>query len=130
VPVANHGVRIHGGRILFYRLGFAGQGGFLDARGRQLPPTPRALARLARVDRSGLDERILRTRLTALCDVKVPLFGPRGAELFMAQKGVRPRDLPLFRDVLHRLHGARVARIPGAVDTGRTLPEYPASATL
>lgn len=105
---------VDGGAGLLHALGAR----FLDERGRELAPEPRALARLARVDRRGLDPRLARTQLTVLMDVRAPLLGPRGAELFMAQKGVRPRDLPLFRSVLRRLHPGPWTRRAGAGAAG------------
>lgn len=105
---------VDGGAGLLAALGVR----FLDARGRELMPTPRALTRLARVDRSGLDPRVARTELTVLTDVRSPLLGPRGAELYMAQKGVRPAELPALRALLRRLHPGASARVPGAGAAG------------
>lgn len=105
---------VDGGAGLLWALGVR----FFDARGRALAPTPRALAALARVDRSGLDPRLARVRLTALADVRVPLLGARGAQQFMAQKGVRPRELPALARMLRALHPPAVARVPGAGAAG------------
>jgi glycerate kinase len=105
---------VDGGAGLLAALGVR----FLDARGRELMPTPRALTRLARVDKSGLDPRVARTELTVLTDVRSPLLGPRGAELYMAQKGVRPAELPALRALLRRLHPGASARVPGAGAAG------------
>lgn len=105
---------VDGGAGLLAALGVR----FLDGRGRELAPTPRALARLARIDRSGLDARLARTELLVLADVRSPLLGPRGAELYMAQKGVRPAELPALRALLRRLHRRASATVPGAGAAG------------
>lgn len=105
---------VDGGAGLLWALGAR----FLDARGRALAPTPRALGALARVDRSGLDPRLARARLTALADVRVPLLGAHGARMFMAQKGARPRELPALERVLRLLYPAALARVPGAGAAG------------
>lgn len=61
---------------------------FLDASGKSLPPGGAALANLARIDLSELDERLLKTEILVACDVDNPLCGPRGASaIFGPQKG-------------------------------------------
>lgn len=105
---------VDGGAGLLHALGAR----FFDERGRLLAPTPLALTRLARVDRSGLDPRLSKVELVALCDVRVPLLGERGARMFMEQKGVRRADLERAEDVLARLHPSRVARRAGAGAAG------------
>ncbi|MBI1944593.1 MAG: glycerate kinase [Deltaproteobacteria bacterium] len=105
---------VDGGAGLLHALGVR----FLDERGRELAPTPRALTRLAKVDRSGLDPRLATTPLTALTDVRVPLLGPHGARQFMAQKGARQSELATLEGVLRRLYSADLARTPGAGAAG------------
>ncbi|MFZ1375955.1 MAG: glycerate kinase, partial [Geothrix sp.] len=64
---------------------------FLDAEGRDLPEGGAALARLARVDLSGLDPRLAKSALLVACDVDNPLCGPRGASaVYGPQKGATP----------------------------------------
>nr|MCH1923055.1 glycerate kinase [Shewanella ferrihydritica] len=61
---------------------------FLDAEGGELPPGGAALARLERIDTTGLDRRLRRCEVTAAMDVTNPLCGPEGASLvYGAQKG-------------------------------------------
>lgn len=63
----------------------------LDAEGRDLPAGGAALARLARLDLSGLDPRLAACRIDVACDVDNPLIGPRGASaVFGPQKGATP----------------------------------------
>ena len=63
----------------------------LDADGRELPPGGAALARLARLDLSGLEPRLAGRRIDVACDVDNPLTGPRGASaVFGPQKGATP----------------------------------------
>lgn len=77
-----------GGAGLLVALGVR----LLDAAGMALEPTPAGLARLARVDFTGLDARLAGCELTALTDVDNPLTGPEGATAtFGPQKGV-PSD--------------------------------------
>ena len=75
----------------------------LDAAARDLPPGGGALARLASVDLSGLDERLGHTRVTLAADVDNPLLGPRGAAaVFGPQKGASPDDVALLDHALAR----------------------------
>ncbi|RTE10196.1 glycerate kinase [Paenibacillus whitsoniae] len=61
---------------------------FYDAEERELPVGGAALARLARIDLSGLDPRLAETTIDVACDVDNPLCGPRGASaVFGPQKG-------------------------------------------
>ena len=105
---------VDGGAGLLHALGVR----FFDARGRVLAPVPRALVRLARVDRSGLDPRVARTAITALVDVQAPLLGAHGARMFMTQKGARARDLPVLEGVLARMFDRETAQAPGAGAAG------------
>lgn len=61
---------------------------FLDADNVALEPGGLALARLDRIDLSGLDPRLLNVRVEVAADVDNPLCGPRGAShVFGPQKG-------------------------------------------
>jgi glycerate 2-kinase len=65
-----------------------------DADGNALEPTPEALARLARVDVSGLDARLAEASFVAMSDVDNPLTGDHGATaVFGPQKGVKPEEV-------------------------------------
>lgn len=61
---------------------------FLDANGRELPFGGAALARLARIDMSGLRLGVMESTITAATDVTNPLCGPNGASaVYGPQKG-------------------------------------------
>ena len=63
----------------------------LDAQGHELTQGGAALARLDRIDVSGLDSRLARTRIRLASDVTNPLTGPEGASaVFGPQKGADP----------------------------------------
>jgi len=67
---------------------------FLDAAGRSVPATGAGLAAIARIDGSGVDPRLGRVDLQALCDVDNPLTGPRGAAaVYGPQKGASPEQV-------------------------------------
>lgn len=60
----------------------------LDGQERELAPCGAALARIARIDASGLDPRLAECRFTVASDVTNPLLGERGATfVYGAQKG-------------------------------------------
>ncbi|MBR0567567.1 glycerate kinase [Azoarcus sp. L1K30] len=98
----------------------------LDASGTELPPGGGALARLDRIDASGLDARLAACRIEVACDVDNPLTGPRGASaVFGPQKGATPdmvaqldANLTRFADIIRRDVGVAVADVPGAGAAG------------
>lgn len=98
----------------------------LDGQGRELPPGGAALARLDRIDASGLDVRLSETTIEVACDVTNPLCGPQGASaVFGPQKGadaacVTELDgaLAHWADVISRDLGQEVAELPGAGAAG------------
>lgn len=70
---------------------------FLDAAGREVPPTGAGLAAITRIDASGADPRLARVDLQAVCDVDNPLTGPQGAAaVYGPQKGARPEHVVLL----------------------------------
>ncbi|MDP2675129.1 MAG: glycerate kinase [Dehalococcoidia bacterium] len=99
---------------------------FLDAEGGELPPGGAALARLERIDASGLDPRPARCEVVAATDVMNPLCGPEGASLvYGPQKGAsrevaRELDAALRRygEVVERDVGVPVLDVPGAGAAG------------
>jgi len=99
---------------------------FLDEIGAELPPGGASLARLARIDRSGLDPRLANASIRVACDVDNPLCGPVGASaIYGPQKGasrevVRELDAALarFATMIERDLGCSVAEIPGAGAAG------------
>jgi glycerate kinase len=102
---------------------------FLDADGRDLPPGGLALARLDRVDLSGLSPLLAELRLVIASDVTNPLLGPDGAAaVYGPQKGasaeqVRELESALahYAEVLARSTGRDVADVPGSGAAGGTV---------
>jgi glycerate kinase len=98
----------------------------LDADGVEIGRGGAELARLARIDVSGLDQRLLDCQLDVACDVTNPLVGPVGASaIFGPQKGATPemveqldRCLQRFADILQRDLGQDVAGVPGTGAAG------------
>jgi glycerate kinase len=98
----------------------------LDDAGQDLPPGGAALARLSRIDASGLDPRFGQCRLLAASDVFNPLCGPQGASLvYGPQKGATPAvaqelDAALnhYAQVIERDLGVRVLDLAGAGAAG------------
>ncbi|KQV37931.1 glycerate kinase [Massilia sp. Root335] len=94
----------------------------LDAAGHDIGPGGAALARLARIDASGLDPRVREAEFRIACDVDNPLVGPRGASaVFGPQKGASPEmvrqldaALAHFADIVKRDLGQDIAQMPGA----------------
>ena len=98
----------------------------LDADGAELPPGGAALARLARIDTSGLDPRAADADFDVACDVNNPLTGPEGASaVYGPQKGATPAivqqldaALAHFARVVKRDLGADVDGVPGSGAAG------------
>lgn len=98
----------------------------LDDQGRDLPPGGAALVGLARIDLSGLDPRVGRTRFLVATDVDNPLIGPHGASaVYGPQKGASPEDVLLLdralghlAAVIHRDLGIDLRSTPGAGAAG------------
>jgi len=113
-----------GGSGLLRQLGLV----LLDIDGEELPDGGGGLARLDRVDVSGLDPRISTVALTVASDVTNPLCGPRGAAAtYGPQKGadqamVEELDAALVRwgRAIESATGRLVADIPGAGAAGGT----------
>ncbi len=98
----------------------------LDEDGADLPPGGAALARLGRIDMSGLDPRISDAHFDVACDVNNPMTGPEGASaVYGPQKGATPVMVELldaalvhFARVIERDVGADVNDVPGAGAAG------------
>jgi glycerate 2-kinase len=87
-----------GGAGLVTALG----GRLLDASGMELPPGGAALARLDRIDISGLRD-LSGIEVIAATDVDNPLLGPRGAAaVYAPQKGASASDVALLEEGLAR----------------------------
>ena len=98
----------------------------LDAEGRDLPRGAAALARLDRIEASGLDSAWRKIRVEVAVDVTNPLTGPEGATaVYGPQKGATPdmvaeldAALGRFAEVVERDLGREVANLPGAGAAG------------
>ncbi len=76
---------------------------FLDADGDELPLGGAALARLDRIDFSGLDLRLDEARFVLASDVDNSLLGAEGAAaVFGPQKGANPEDVAVLDAALAR----------------------------
>lgn len=99
---------------------------FFDASGELLLPTGASLAQIERIDARHLRFDPGVVRVTVLCDVDNPLYGPRGAaSVYAPQKGATPDvvemlDIGLrhFAAVAERYFGRSVAEQPGAGAAG------------
>ena len=99
---------------------------FTDADGRDLAEGGAALAQLRHLDLSGIDRRLLESKITVACDVDNPLCGPRGASaVFGPQKGATPEivaeldaALANFVHVARLASGRDVAELAGAGAAG------------
>jgi len=98
----------------------------LDADGEELGRGGAALARLARVDLTGLDPRLTGTEVVLAADVDHPLLGERGAAaVFGPQKGASPEQvreldaaLTVLRDRLADALGGRARDAAEAAGAG------------
>ena len=102
-------------------------GGILtDKNGEELPRGGIALSRLASIDISSMDPRMLNADIVVACDVNNPLCGPRGASaIFGPQKGATFQDvqeldaaLANYAEVIAKDLHTDVAEIPGAGASG------------
>lgn len=96
-----------------------------DDEGHLLEGDGAALARISVVDLEGLHPRLNEVRVQVLADVTSPLLGPRGARLYMAQKGASDEDAALleaglarFADVVEAAAGRRARDLPSAGAAG------------
>jgi glycerate kinase len=98
----------------------------LDAEGHDIPPGGGGLARLDRIDVSGLDARVKSVTIEVACDVDSPLTGKTGAaRVYGPQKGATPgqvrvldKALARLAEVIRRDLGVDVASMPGSGAAG------------
>jgi glycerate kinase len=98
----------------------------LDADGGEMGPGGAELARLRRIDLSGLDPRLARVRIDAAVNWHNALLGPRGvARVFAPQKGATPEQVVLleatlqnYAAVIQRDLGIAVAEQAGSGASG------------
>ena len=112
---------VDGGLGMLQALG----GRCLDRLGHPLPRGGQSLSQVGSIDLSTVDARLETVKLVALCDVVSPLLGERGAQLYMAQKGVNPEQvvhldagLRRWAEVMARDVGVTVAERPGSGAAG------------
>jgi len=99
---------------------------FKDSLGRTLDPVGKSLERISTVDLSGLDPRLAGLQVTVACDVKNPLFGPKGAaQVYARQKGATSIEVEFldgglrrWAEVIERDLRRNVADLPGAGAAG------------
>ncbi len=99
---------------------------FVDEASAELRSGGAALARLDRIDVSGLDQRLSEVEVTAATDVRNALCGPDGASLvYGEQKGASPEQaqeldeaLEHWATIVGRDLGIRVIDTPGAGAAG------------
>jgi glycerate kinase len=100
-----------------------------DDDGRELAPGGAALARLARIDLSGISPVLGEVHLVIASDVTNPLLGTAGAAaVYGPQKGASKADVELLdralgrlADVLEGTTGVRVRDVPGSGAAGGTV---------
>jgi glycerate kinase len=98
----------------------------LDSEDQPLPPGGQSLAKLARIDATGLDPRLQQVRIIVATDVRNPLCGPQGASaIFGPQKGATPamvaeldRALAHFAMLTAQATGKDLQQAPGAGAAG------------
>lgn len=101
-------------------------GKLLDAEGNELPFGGGALGRLASIDLTDFDPRLVDIDVEVACDVTNPLCGPKGAShVFGPQKGATPemieqldQNLRNYADVIKRQMNQDIADVPGAGAAG------------
>ncbi|HZS78937.1 MAG TPA: glycerate kinase [Ktedonobacteraceae bacterium] len=98
----------------------------LDSEGKDIEPGGAALAKLAAIDISTMDERLRDCVVEVACDVNNPLCGERGASaVYGPQKGATPEmvkqldaALAHYAEVIERNLGVSVRDVPGAGAAG------------
>ena len=99
---------------------------FFDAEGEHFVPRGGNLGRIARIDVSECRELLRNVRITCICDVDNPLYGPTGAAcVFAPQKGADAAmvalldgELQVLAGVVERELGVSIAGMPGAGAAG------------
>ncbi|WP_455716094.1 glycerate kinase family protein [Anaerosporobacter sp.] len=99
---------------------------FFDTRGKDFIPTAATLSKIADIDNSVTEELLQGVKVTAMCDIDNPLYGPEGAAyVFGPQKGadevtveLLDSNLKYLADVIEGVLGKRVSQMPGAGAAG------------
>ncbi|PJJ75907.1 glycerate kinase [Thermoflavifilum aggregans] len=113
---------VDGGTGLLRALGAV----FLDRHGKELTRLPMQLHRLHRIDDRALEPLRNALQWKVLCDVEIPLLGPRGTVArYASQKGATPAMMAHLEEALHRFAevtlqqtGISLLRHPGAGAAG------------
>jgi glycerate kinase len=101
-------------------------GRFYDDKGKLLPLGGGALKKIHRIDMSGLDERLKKTKIYVACDVKNPLLGPMGTVAYYApQKGATPKMMVVLDEgmlnlsrLVRKMKSINIGKIPGTGAAG------------
>ena len=99
---------------------------FMDGDGHEFIPTGETLARISRIDKSGLLPALKEIEITAMCDIDNPLYGETGAAyVFAPQKGADSEmvefldgQLRAVSETVKRECGIDVSALPGAGAAG------------
>ena len=99
---------------------------FLDAEGKPFVPVGGTLDRIAAIRLREAEKLLRDVKITAMCDIDNPLYGPTGAAyVFGPQKGADAAtvefldgQLRAFDAMLRRVLGRCVAEVPGAGAAG------------
>ena len=99
---------------------------FYDEKGERFTPVGGTLDKVARIDLSGIDEKLKRIPITTMCDIDNPFYGPEGAAaIYGPQKGADPamvKDLDTkmrkLSEVMKKDCGVDVQAIPGSGAAG------------
>jgi len=99
---------------------------FLDQAGEAFIPTGGTLSQIHAIDVSAARSLLANCRVTAMCDIDNPMYGPEGAaHVFSPQKGANPdqvaeldRNLQHLAAVIERDLGLDVSNLPGAGAAG------------
>ncbi len=93
---------------------------FRDEKDRAFVPVGGTLHKIRRIELEGLDPRLQKVEITAMCDIDNPLFGPEGAAyVFGPQKGADPACVEMLDQGLRHLSSVM------GEQTGRDLENRP-----
>ncbi|MCA0131527.1 glycerate kinase [Winogradskyella alexanderae] len=79
---------------------------FFDKRGKILEPVGRNLIHITKIRADNVDSRIRDVKVQIACDVKNPLYGPKGAaHVYAKQKGANPLEIEYLNAGLRHFSG-------------------------
>ena len=99
---------------------------FLDREGKSFVPTGATLDRIASIDLSTMDESVRKLKITAMCDIDNPFYGPSGAAaVYGPQKGADEEMVSFLDERMKKLSslvesqlGIDLQAIPGSGAAG------------